>query len=484
MLLLECGGIARVPPHCFALKRISSRYSPATVTNPGASPDSADLPPLSSADHPYAVLRNRDLLLYLVGRFIASLGQQMLTVAVGWELYIRTHSALNLGLVGLTQMLPMVLFTLPAGHFADNHDRKRIIIGMTFIIACASAGLALISWFKADILWIYFCLFLAGTGRTFLWPASSAFLPRLVSRQDFSRAVTWSSGSFQLSSVIGPAAGGAMIALTHHAAPVYAFNALASVLCLALVALIRRRHVVAAKEKMTLTSLIVGFRFVFASPIILGTITLDLFAVLLGGATALLPIYAQDILSGPTGLGLLQHALLKTLDLQVDPAALRLGLLQAALPLGSLLCALILAHRPPLQKAGRTLLWAVAIFGAATIFFGFSRSFWFSALMLFVCGVADNVSVVVRHTLVQLLTPDEKRGRVSAVNSLFIGTSNELGGFESGVVAQIFGRTIGNPIATGALISVVSGGVGTIIVVMAVALIWPQIRKYGRLDAS
>ena len=409
----------------------------------------------------------------------------MLTVAVGWELYERTHSALNLGLVGLTQMLPMVLFTLPAGHLADNHDRKRIIVWMTFILACASAGLALISWFQADILWIYFCLFLAGTARTFLWPASSAFLPHLVSRQDFSRAVTWSSGSFQLSSVIGPAAGGAMIALTHHAAPVYAFNALASVLCLALVALIHRRHVVAAKERMTLSSLIVGFRFVFANPIILGTITLDLFAVLLGGATALLPIYAKDILTGGlTGLNWLQHELLTTLNLQVDPAALRLGLLQAALPLGSLLCALILAHRPPLQKAGRTLLWAVAIFGAATILFGFSRSFWLSALMLFVCGVADNVSVVVRHTLVQLLTPDEKRGRVSAVNSLFIGTSNELGGFESGVVAHIFGRAIGNPIATGALISVVSGGVGTIFVVLAVALIWPQIRKYGRLDAA
>jgi len=203
---------------------------------------------------------------------------------------------------------------------------------------------------------------------------------------------------------------------------------------------------------MTLANLIAGFRFVFDNPIILGTITLDMFAVLLGGATALLPVYAKDILrTGPSGL----------------------GILQAALPAGSLLCSLILAHRPPMQKAGRALIQAVAIFGLATIVFGLSRWFWLSFAMLFVCGAVDNISVIVRHTLVQLLTPDEKRGRVSAVNSLFIGTSNELGGFESGFVAHL-----ASPV-----FSVVSGGIGTIVVVIAVALIWPQIRKYGRLDA-
>jgi MFS family permease len=203
---------------------------------------------------------------------------------------------------------------------------------------------------------------------------------------------------------------------------------------------------------MTVGNVVAGFQFVFANPIILGTITLDLFAVLLGGATALLPVYAKDILgAGPTGL----------------------GFLQAALPMGSLLCALILAHRPPLQKAGRAMLLAVIGFGLATIAFGFSRWFWLSFLMLFTCGAVDNISVVVRHTLVQLLTPDEKRGRVSAVNSLFIGTSNELGGFESGLVAHLFGPVF----------SVVSGGIGTILVVLAVAAIWPEIRKYGRLDS-
>jgi len=421
--------------------------------NIGPSSNPSQDQPLAPTHDPYQVLRNRDLALYLIGRFVASFGQQMLTVAVGWELYHRTHSALNLGYVGLTQMAPMLLFTLPAGHVADNFDRKRIIVLMTLVIACASVGLTLISALNADVRLIYACLFIAGAARTFLWPASSAFLPGLVPREHFSKAVTWSSGSFQLSSVAGPAASGELLAVTGQPAVVYALNAAASIICVALISLVRHEHKVAVREKMTFNSLITGFKFVFGSRIIFGTITLDLFAVLLGGAASLLPIYAEDILhAGPKGL----------------------GYLQAALPLGSLLCALVLAHRAPLQKAGRTLLWAVAIFGLATIGFGFSRWFWLSWGLLFVCGFVDNVSVVVRHTLVQLLTPDAKRGRVSAVNSLFIGTSNEMGGFESGVVAHWFGPVF----------SVASGGIGTLLVVIAVALIWPEIRKYGRLDAG
>src|SRR6185295_13668484 len=187
--------------------------------------------PLAPMHDPYEVLKNRDFLLYLIGRFIASLGQQMLIVAVGWEIYERTRSPLNLGLVGLTQMGPMVLFTLPAGHVADNFNRKHVILLTTFIIACASLGLTLISARQADVFWIYFCLFMAGTARTFLWPASSAFLPHLVSRNQFSKAVTWNSGSFHLSSVAGPAVGGALIALTHHAATVYAVNTAATLIC-------------------------------------------------------------------------------------------------------------------------------------------------------------------------------------------------------------------------------------------------------------
>jgi MFS family permease len=419
-----------------------SRASP-----PGATP--ADPAPREDR---YAVLRNRNFLLYLTGRFIASLGQQMLTVAVGWELYERTHSSLALGLVGLTQMVPMVLLTLPAGHLADNRGRHGIILLMVLVSSVASLGLAGVSIFHLPVVGTYVCLFVAGTARTFLWPASAAFLPQLVPRRVFSRAVTWNSGAYHFSSVAGPAVGGAVIALTHSAATVYVLNTAATLVCLVLIGMVRCQAATGPREEMSLASLVAGFRFVYSTKIVFGIITLDLFAVLLGGATALLPVYAKDILGvGPTGL----------------------GLLQAALPAGSLVSALILAHRPPMNRAGRALLWSVAVFGLATIGFGLSQSFALSLAMLALCGAVDNVSVVVRHTLVQLLTPDETRGRVSAVNSLFIGTSNELGGFESGVVASWFGP----------IVSVVSGGIGTIIVVIAVALIWPEIRRYGRLDS-
>lgn len=402
---------------------------------------------------PYEVLRNRDFLLYLSGRFIASFGQQMVTVAVGWQLYERTHQPFALGLVGLTQMIPMLALTLPAGHFADNHDRKRIIITGMLIMSLASLGLALSSYLVAPIGWIYACLFVSGCARTFLWPASSAFMPQLVSKELFPRAVTWNTGSFHLSSVLGPAIGGAVIAITHSATPVYIFECVSFLICAFMVYLLHATHTVLNKEPMTIRSLIVGFEFVFSNKTILATITLDLFAVLLGGATSLLPVYAKDILKvGPQGL----------------------GILQAALPIGSLVCSGYLAHRAPFEKAGRVLLWAVAGFGVATIIFGLSRNFALSVAMLVLCGMTDNISVVIRHTLVQLLTPDEKRGRVSAVNSLFIGTSNELGGFESGAIAQLFTPTI----------SVVAGGIGTILVAMWVGARWPQLKRYGRLGST
>ena len=426
------------------------------------------LPPTAqtAGEHPYAIFRNRDFTLYLTGRLVAVFGQQMFAMAVSWELYERTGSALALGLVGLTQMVPMFLFTLPAGHVADNYNRKRVVALMTTVVAAASLGVAVVSALRAPVHWIYLCLFIGATARTFMWAASAAFLPQLVDRKVFPRAVNWSASIFYLSSIIGPATAGGIIAwmARHHsaspAAPVYVLSALASLIFCGFISLVRRQHTVAVKEPMTLQALLTGFKFVYASKIILGIITLDMFAVMLGGATALLPIYAKDILSvGPGGL----------------------GLLQAALPMGSLLCVFILNHRPPLQKAGRSMLLAVTVFGLATIGFGFSQWFWFSILMLFTCGAVDNVSVVVRHTLVQMLTPDDKRGRVSAVNNLFIGTSNELGRFESGTVAQIFGPAIGNTVVAGAVISAVSGGVGTILTVIAVALIWPEIRRYGKL---
>ena len=423
----------------------------SNATGPEGKPD-----PLaakeSPADDKYALLRNRDFVLFVVGRFISSFGQQMLVMAVGLEIWDRTHVKLNLGYVGLSQVLPMYLLTLPAGHVADNYNRKKIIAWMQGGIAVASAALALVSHYQVEILWTYVCLFVLGIGRTFLWSASASFMPQLVSRKEFAQAVNWNTGSFQISAVVGPVAGAALYAWTLSAQWVYALNVVSAVIYLVCIALVRTHHKVAAREPMSLKSLAMGLKFVYKTKIILGTITLDLFAVLLGGATALLPVYADEILHvGKSGV----------------------GWLRAALPMGSLLMSIILVHRPPLQKAGHTLLWAVIGFGLATIGFGLSRVFWLSFVFLFLCGVTDYISVVVRQTLVQLLTPDEMRGRVSAINSLFIVTSNEMGDFESGVVAQY----------TSSVFAVVSGGVGTILVVIAVALIWPQIRKYGRLDA-
>jgi MFS family permease len=436
----------------------------------------------AAGEDAYAVLRNANFARYLAGRFVASLGQQMLVVAIDWELYQRTHSALALAMVGLSLMVPMILFTVPAGHVADTRNRKTIILIASLALAATSAGLALASAFSLQVGWIYFFLFGIGAARTFLWPASAAFVTGLVPLNQLARAITFNSGTFQFSSVVGPLAFSAVLALTPGAVaqcsawPVYALNGLASLLYFALVLPIRHEHKTKPAEPVSLKSLAEGFRFVFQSQIILGTITLDLFAVLLGGAVAILPMFAKDIYqTGPGGLSWLRNAM----------------------AIGSVLCAFIIAHRPPLQKAGRAMLWAVAVFGLATVIFGLANAnclgrwiglpngawFWLGFTMLALAGAADNISVVVRHTLVQLLTPDEKRGRVSAVNSLFIGTSNELGGFRSGIVAFLFTAptALGNPQATGAIISTVSGGVGTILAVLAVAWVWPEIRRYGKL---
>jgi MFS family permease len=435
-----------------------------------------------AAEHPYAVLRNADFVRYLAGRFVASLGQQMLVVAIDWELYRRTHSALALAFVGLSLMVPMILCTIPAGHFADVFNRKKIILITTLMLAAASLGLTLASAFLSNVLWIYFFLVVIGAARTFLWPASAAFVTSLVPRNQFARAVTFNSGAFQFSSVIGPVVFGAVVALTPHAEQnntawsVYALNVLASLACFALVMPIKHIHKMKAAEPVSVKILVEGFNFVYQNKIILGVITLDLFAVLLGGAVTILPMFADDIYhAGPSGLGWLRNAM----------------------AVGAVICALVIAHRPPLQKAGKTMLWSVAIFGMATILFGIANKncfgnwlalpnafwFWFAFAMLALAGMVDNISVVVRQTLVQILTPDEKRGRVSAVNSLFIGTSNELGGFRSGIVAYLFTTPtfLGGAAATGAIVSTVTGGVGTILVVLAVAWLWPEIRKYGKL---
>ncbi len=437
----------------------------------------------SAKENAYAVFRNADFFRYLIARFIASFGMQMLVVAVDWELYERTNSALALGFVGLALMVPMFLGTLPSGHVADTYNRKKIILVTTFILALASLALAGVSKFTPNTpasvprfqMFMYALLVLIGATRTFLWPASAAYVASIVPREQLSRAVTFNSGAFQLSSVLGPAMAGLLIWFTHGAWIIYALNGLAGLICFTLVLSIRHEHKVPPREPVTFRSLITGFQFVFHNKIILGTITLDMFAVLLGGAVSLLPIFAKDILaSGPNGL----------------------GLLRAAMPIGAVICTVIIAHRAPIQKAGRAMLLCVAIFGVATILFGLVNQqclgkyfsapnavwFWLAFGLLALSGAVDNVSVIIRQTLVQILTPDDKRGRVSAVNSLFIGTSNELGGFESGFTAQLFGPMMAHSIATGTILSTVVGGFGTVAVVMAVAWIWPQVRRYGKLS--
>jgi MFS family permease len=405
-----------------------------------------------TARDPYAALRFRDFRLLLVGRFITSLGDQMLSFAIGWELWLRTHNALALGLVGLAQVTPVILFSLPAGHVADQYNRKRIVLVTQFLIALSSFGLAVLSLHQGPIILIYLCLFGIGTARAFNGPASSTLLPQTVPPHIFTSAATWSSSVGQLASIIGPALGGVLVAVLNTVTVIYVFDAFAALIFLGMVLLIKGRPLALSKRAATLDSLKEGLHFIRTTKVILAAITLDLFAVLFGGAVTLLPVYATDILKvGPEGL----------------------GIMRAAPSIGALIMAVSLAHLPPFKQAGNILLVAVTGFGVATIVFGLSTSLWLSVLMLASLGALDNISVVVRSTLMLTRTPDEMRGRTSAVNSIFISASNELGGFESGLTAALFGP----------IISVVGGGIGTILVVLTVARIWPEMRGLKTLDA-
>ncbi len=404
---------------------------------------------------PYQALRFRNYRLLLIGNFISSMGEQMLTIAVGWELYERTSSAFLLGLVGLVEVTPVIILSLYAGHVADRYNRKLIIVITQVVLVLASLGLTALSFWQGPLILIYGCLLLIGIAGTFNNPAASTIPAQLIPEEAFENAATWGSSAWQLASVIGPAIGGLVIALMKSATFVYVLNTVAAFVFVILLLFIKIKPFAlkdrpAAIERATWHSLGEGISFLRRTPIMLAAITLDLFAVLLGGATNLLPIFAKDILQvGPEGL----------------------GWLRAAPAVGALCVAFFLAHRPPFKRAGRTLLLAVAGFGAATIIFGLSRSFWLSLLMLFVLGGLDNISVVIRETLSLLRTPDEMRGRVAAINGLFINSSNQLGGFESGLTAQLFGPTL----------SVVGGGVGTMVVVLGVTLLWPELRRLTTL---
>jgi MFS family permease len=400
---------------------------------------------------PYQALRYRDFRFFILAIFLSAFSEQMLTVAIGWELYQRTSSPLALGVVGLVQVLPVIALSLPAGSLVDRTNRRGMVIVARAVTLVSVLGLFLLSLVQGPLALIYGCLLVIGIAESFGSPANAAMFSQVVPGHVYENAATWESSSWQLASVGGPAVGGVLIALSGRALPVYILDILALavvVLCLLLVR--ARQPARRVSTRSTLRSLAEGLTFLRRTQVILAAITLDLFAVLLGGATTLLPIFARDILRvGPTGL----------------------GLLQAAPSVGALCVTLCLAHTPPFRQAGRTLLLAVAAFGLATCIFGVSRLFWLSLLMLAALGASDNISVVIRSTLLLTRTPEEMRGRVSSVDTLFVSMSNQLGGFESGLLAQILG-----PVA-----AVSVGGLGTILVVCLVATLWPEMRRLGAL---
>ncbi|MDB4938957.1 MAG: ral substrate transporter [Labilithrix sp.] len=402
-----------------------------------------------------ALLANRRYAFYLLSRVSLIIATQMLSVAVGWQVYEITGQALALGFSGLALFLPGFLLALPGGHVADRRDRRKILLVCHLGVASCAATLAIMAFRGGrSLLPIYAVLGLLGTIRAFSGPAGQALMPNLVDRKDLERAVAFGSSSWQLAMIAGPSIGGALYAATGRAGVVYTACAVMTLLAFVSVLAIGQPPVATElrrREPATWSTLLAGIRYVWSNRPILGAISLDLFAVLLGGAVALLPIFARDLLGiGPWGLGILRSA----------PA------------IGAATVAFGLSLFPLRRRAGVVMLAGVLVFGIATIVFGMSRSFALSLVALLVLGAADMLSVVVRSTLIQTRTPDEMRGRVGAVNLVFIGASNELGEFESGVTAAWLGPET----------AVLVGGLGTCLVVVVWALLFPSLRKIDRLD--
>jgi MFS family permease len=398
---------------------------------------------MSDADA-YAALRNPIVRRFAFGRFGAVLGLQMISVAVGWHLYERTASAWALGLVGATELAPVFLLLPLTGTVADRFPRRTVAALAHASLSLAALALAAVTWRDLPVTAIYVLLAVVGAGRAFAMPAAATILPRLLTPTEFANANAWISSTFQFAAVTGPALAGALIAVTGSATATLVVAAAGELLFVTQLLRLPVVPVLATAREGGWRSVFAGFRFVRGSRIYLAAITLDLFAVLFGGATALLPIFAKDILQvGPQGLGWLRAA----------PAT------------GAMLMGLIQTRLPPWRHPGRVLLTVVAGYGVATIGLGLSRDFLLSMACLFATGLFDSVSVVIRLTLEQLITPDELRGRVSAIKSVFVGFSNEFGAFESGATAALFG-----PIA-----SVVGGGLGVMLVVIAVRRVWPEL---------
>lgn len=423
------------------------------MTTPAAQDDAPVSTPAPAVKRdPYAALRFRDFRLLIGGRLIAQIGEAMVSVAVGWELYERTGDAFALGLIGLVQIVPVMLLSLPGGYVADRYDRRLVTLFSQLVLIICALVLTAISFTQGSLVLLYLTLAVIGAARAFNNPAEGALTPMVVPQEHFFSAATWNTTVWQFSAILGPAVGGAIIALTNSAGWVYLINALAGLVLVTALLLIRsRQSEFASPDETPLQALRGGIRFVRDQRVILSAISLDLFAVLLGGAAFLLPVFAKDILhTDATGL----------------------GILRAAPSVGALMMVTIISRMPPMNHAGRTLLLAVAGFGVVTIIFGLSTSFLLSLAMLFAMGALDNISVIVRHTLIMTYTPDAMRGRVGAVSSVFIGMSNELGGFESGLTAALLG-----PVG-----AVVFGGFGTVVVVALIARLAPELRRLGRLN--
>jgi MFS family permease len=377
----------------------------------------------------------------------------MQAVAVGWQVYEITKRPLDLGYVGLAQFLPAILLFPISGHASDRFERRHVLSACYAGYAvCFALLLALVERGVPSIRSIYVVLVLIGVVRSFNSTASRSILPQLVPPEHFPNAVAWNASIFQAATILGPAFGGILYAAFHGPAVVYGIALLTAVGATVSSFKIKPEVKARAREPMTLKTLFAGLHYIWRKKLILGAISLDLFAVLLGGAVALLPVYAREILqTGPWGLGLLRTA----------PGV------------GAAIMAVLLAHWPLRGRSGPTLLWAVAGFGIFTILFGVSRSLTLSLIALLLLGASDMISVIIRATLTQLATPDEMRGRVTAVDMIFIGTSNEFGQFESGVTAQWFGTVP----------AVVLGGIGTLVVIAVWAWLFPELRHAGELTS-
>jgi MFS family permease len=400
-----------------------------------------------------AAFAHPDFARYQLARFFIVAGLEMQSVAVGWQIYEITKRPLDLGLVGLAQFLPGMLLFLVSGHAADRYNRRNLLI-VCYTGFSVCSGLLLFTSLRSTraILPIYMVVVLIGIVRSLNGPVSRALLPQIVPSEDFPNAVAWNGSVFQAATILGPSMGGVVYALSKGPSAVYTLSMLAAISAIISTFRIQLRVKPRPREQFTMKTVLAGLHYIRKKKVVLGSISLDLFAVLLGGAVALLPVYAREILlTGPWGLGLLRSA----------PA------------IGAVSMAVLLAHRPLRGHVGVTMLWCVAGFGFFTILFGISRSLVLSMLALLFVGALDMVSVVIRASLVQLSTPDEMRGRVNAVEMIFIGASNEFGQFESGLTAQWFGTVP----------AVVFGGIGTLLVTGLWAWGFPELRRADRVTS-